>query len=138
MGDVNSNFAVLQAEWPGIAKEARLAELYARRDPRSSLLYARRSVEALLAWLYDADDSLTLPYKSDLNGLMSEPTFKRLVGETIVSKFHLIRKVANSAIHTNAAITVQHSEQTIRELFHVCIWLALRACSTIRRRSSTT
>ena len=126
MGDVSSNFAVLNAEWPGIAKEARLAELYARKDPRSSLLYARRSVEALLAWLYEADDALILPYKSDLNGLMSEPTFKRLAGETIVSKFHLIRKVANSAIHTNAAITVQHSEQTVRELFHVCIWLALR------------
>lgn len=126
MGDVNSNFAVLQAEWPEIAKEGRLAELYARKDPRSSLLYARRTIEALLAWLYDADHSLALPYKSDLNALMSEPTFKRLAGETIVSKFHLIRKVANSAIHTNAAITLQHSEQTVRELFHVCIWLALR------------
>jgi type I restriction enzyme R subunit len=138
LGDVNSNFAVLQAEWPGIAKEARLAELYARKDPRSSLLYARRSVEALLAWLYDADDSLTLPYKSDLNGLMSEPTFKRLVGETIVSKFHLIRKVANSAIHTNAAITIQHSEQTVRELFHVCIWLALRYTRDPANRPAST
>ncbi|MGF9648913.1 DEAD/DEAH box helicase family protein [Pseudarthrobacter oxydans] len=123
---MNSNFAVLQAEWPGIAKEARLAELYARRDPRSSLLYGRRSLETLLAWLYDADDSLALPYRGDLNALMSEPTFKRLAGETIVSKFHLIRKIANSAIHTNAAISVQHSEQAVRELFHVCIWLALR------------
>jgi superfamily II DNA or RNA helicase len=125
LGDVNSNFRCTAGGVAGhrlgsnqncrrrsIAKEARLAELYARKDPRSSLLYARRSVEALLAWLYDADDSLTLPYKSDLNALMSEPTFKRLAGETIVSKFHLIRKVANSAIHTNAAITVQHSEQT--------------------------
>ncbi|WP_426996289.1 DEAD/DEAH box helicase family protein [Pseudarthrobacter sp. N5] len=123
---MSSNFAVLQAEWPGIAKEARLAELYARKDPRSSLLYARRSIEALLEWLYKADASLTLPYKGDLNALMSEPTFKRLAGETIVNKFHLIRKVANSAIHTNTAVTIQHSEQTIRELFHVCIWLALR------------
>jgi type I restriction enzyme R subunit len=126
VGDVNSNFAVLQAEWPALAKEARLAELYARKDPRSSLLYTRRTVEALLEWLYDADASLAVPYRSDLNGLMSEPTFKRLAGETVVNKFHLIRKVANSAIHTNAAITVQHSEQTVRELFHVCIWLALR------------
>jgi type I restriction enzyme R subunit len=138
LGDVNSNFAVLQAEWPAIAKEARLAERYARRDPRSSLLYARRSVEALLAWLYDADDSLALPYKSDLNALMSEPTFKRLAGETIVSKFHLIRKVANSAIHTNAAITIQHSEQTIRELFHVCIWLALRYTRDPANRPAST
>ncbi|MCX2749933.1 DEAD/DEAH box helicase family protein [Arthrobacter sp. MI7-26] len=135
---MNSNFAALQAEWPGIAKEARLAELYARKDPRSSLLYARRSVEALLAWLYDADDSLALPYKSDLNALMSEPTFKRLAGDTIVSKFHLIRKVANSAIHTNAAITVQHSEQTIRELFHVCIWLALRYTREPANRPAST
>jgi type I restriction enzyme R subunit len=126
LGDMNSNFAVLQAEWPALAKEARLAELYARKDPRSSLLYARRTIEALLAWLYDADALLTLPYKSDLNALMSEPTFKRLAGETVSNKFHLIRKVANSAIHTNAPITVQHSEQTVRELFHVCIWLALR------------
>lgn len=138
MGDVNSNFAVMQAEWPGIAKEARLAELYARKDPRSSLLYARRSIEALLAWLYDADDALTLPYKSDLNGLMSEPTFKRLAGETIVSKFHLIRKVANSAIHTNAAITVQHSEQILRELFHVCSWLALSYTRNPANRPSPT
>lgn len=138
LGEIISNFAVLQAEWPGIAKEARLAERYARRDPRSSLLYARRTVEVLLAWLYDADGSLTLPHKGDLNALMSEPTFKRLAGETIVSKFHLIRKVANSAIHTNAAITVQHSEQTLRELFHVCIWLALNYTRNPANRPSPT
>lgn len=138
MGEMNSNFAVLQAEWPALAKEARLAELYARKDPRSSLLYARRTVEALLAWLYEADVSLALPYRDDLNALMSEPSFKRLAGETIVNKLHLIRKVANSAIHTNAAITVQHSEQTLRELFHVCIWLALRYTRDPARRPAST
>ncbi|MBT2568562.1 DEAD/DEAH box helicase family protein [Arthrobacter sp. ISL-85] len=135
---MNSNFALLQVEWPAIAKEARLAELYARKDPRSSLLYARRTIESLLAWLFEADASLTLPYKSDLNALMSEPTFKRLAGETVVSKFHLIRRVANSAIHTNASITVQHSEQTLRELFHVCIWLALNYTRNPANRPSPT
>ncbi|MHA7272944.1 DEAD/DEAH box helicase family protein [Arthrobacter sp. TMT4-20] len=138
LGDVNSNFAVLHAEWPNIAKEARLAELYSRRDPRSSLLYARRSLEALLEWLYDADGSLTMPYKSDLNAQMSEPSFKRLAGETIVNKLHTIRKVANSAIHTNAPITIHHSEQAIRDLFHICIWLALRYTREPTNRPTST
>ncbi|WP_426940220.1 DEAD/DEAH box helicase family protein [Pseudarthrobacter sp. S6] len=123
---MNSNFAVMQAEWPRIAKEARLAELYARRDPRSSLLYARRAIEAVVGWLYEFDGSLSQPYSTDLHALMTAPSFKQLADVSLVDKLHIIRKLANSAIHGNLAISIQHSEQALRELFHVCIWLAVR------------
>ncbi|NJC23987.1 type I restriction enzyme R subunit [Arthrobacter pigmenti] len=129
MGDaaqLQSNFAFLRAEWPDIAVEARNAERFARIDPRTSLLYCRRTLEFTLQWIFTADTSLNQPYKDDLNGMLNEPTFKKLTGERLLDKMHLVRKVSNKAVHTNVAINVQTSEAILRELFQTCFWLAHR------------
>ncbi|MFZ2964886.1 MAG: DUF4145 domain-containing protein, partial [Rhodoglobus sp.] len=94
-----SNFDFLRAGWPEIAEEARRAEHYTNGDPRSSLFYARRSIELMVNWLYRADATLRKPYKNDLAALLYEPSFKRLVGPGIHTKLDLIRKQGNSAVH---------------------------------------
>ncbi|SDI79100.1 type I restriction enzyme, R subunit [Arthrobacter subterraneus] len=127
MGDaaqVQSNFAFLHAEWPDIAAEARNAERFARIDPRTSLLYCRRTLEFTLQWIFTADTSLNQPYKDDINGMLNEPTFKRLAGERLLDKMHAVRKISNKAVHTNVPVSVQISETILRELFQTCFWLA--------------
>ena len=41
------NFAFARAAWPVIAEEAQRAEHYTYGDPRSSIFYARRTIETL-------------------------------------------------------------------------------------------
>ena len=119
-----TNFDFVQGEWPEIAAEARRAEFYVNGDPRSSLFYARRTVELSVLWLYRADASLREPYKDDLSSRLHEPTFKRLVSPAVLTKMDLIRKRGNDAVHKTYAITPGDSLPVIRELFHVLIWLA--------------
>ncbi|MHA6668973.1 DEAD/DEAH box helicase family protein [Homoserinimonas sp. A447] len=129
-----SNFDFVRAGWPEIAEEALRAELYTHGDPRSSVFYARRTAELMVHWLYRADATLTPPYKDDLVSLLYEPTFKQLVGPSILTKLDLIRKRGNHAVHRTTPVTSSDSLPIVRELFHVLIWLASRyASSTVER-----
>ena len=119
------NFSFARADWPDIAEEAQRAEHYAYGDPRSSIFYARRTVETLVNWLYRADATLEVPYKNDLVSLLYEPTFKQLVGPSILAKMDLIRKQGNFAVHRAAPLRDTDSVPVVRELFHVVSWLAI-------------
>ena len=124
MGAVNSNFSFLMSEWPDVAQHARKSEQFARVDPRASMFYGRYTIERIVEWLYKVEPQLAPPYKDDLNALISEPAFKHLVGATIGSKLTLIRKAGNNAVHNTVNPTVQGAEIVLRELHHVCYWLA--------------
>lgn len=129
-----SNFAFIPARWSEIADQARRAEHYTFGDARSSLFYARRTLELTVHWLYTADASLTLPYKSDLVALLYEPSLKQLVGAGILTKMDLIRKQGNFAVHRITPIKHTDSLPVVRELFHVLIWLATRYAATLAER----
>ena len=129
-----SNFDFVRAGWPEIAVEARKAEGYANGDPRSSLFYARRAVELVVNWLYDADSSLRRPYKDDLAALTYEPTFKNLVGPGILTKMDVIRKQGNNAVHRAAPLRPTDSLPVVRELFHVLVWVATNYARTADER----
>lgn len=124
MGAANSNFSFLASEWPAIAQHARKAEQFARIDPRASMFYGRYTIERIVEWLYKVEPQLIHPYKDDLNALISEPAFKNLVGGAIGSKLTIIRKAGNNAVHNTVNPTVQGAEIVLRELHHVCYWLA--------------
>jgi type I restriction enzyme R subunit len=125
-----SNFDFVRAGWPEIAVEARKAEGYANGDPRSSLFYARRAVELVVNWLYEADSTLRRPYKDDLAALTYEPTFKSLVGPGILTKMDVIRKQGNNAVHRAAPLRPSDSLPVVRELFHVLVWVATNYART--------
>lgn len=125
-----SNFDFVRARWPGIAEEARRAEHYTHGDPRSSLFYARRTLELAIHWLYQADATLRMPYNDDLSGLLHEPTFKQLVGSGLLTKMNIIRKQGNAAVHRTTPLRDSDSLPVVRELFHVLFWMATRYATT--------
>ena len=119
-----SNFAFLKAGWPELTVEAVKAERNAAADPRTSCFYARRTLELAVRWMYDADGSLRRPYRSDLSGLLFEPTFLTLVEPRIRTKMDVIRRQGNAAVHRNRAIAPNEAAAAVRELFHVLFWVA--------------
>ncbi len=119
-----SNFTFLKAAWPNLEAEGLKAERQAAVDPRTACFYARRALELAVLWMYDADRSLSRPYKNDLAAMLFEPSFQTVVDQRIRAKIDYIRRSGNAAVHDRRPIKVEASVGVVRELFHVMFWLA--------------
>jgi type I restriction enzyme R subunit len=120
-----SNFDFVRAAWPEVHADCGRAEGYLSSDPRSACFYARRTVEQIVALIYDVD-RLPVPYKDDLAARISEPAFQRRVGVGIAQKLTLIRKLGNRAVHDTQPIPARVALDVLRELHHVVVWTAFR------------
>jgi len=125
-----SPFAGLQIEWPEVHDAAHRAETLVHSDPRASCFYSRRALERAVAWLYQYDSGLKMPYQDNISALIHEPTFKTLVGEALFTKARAVIKLGNSAVHDTRPITTDDAIASVRELFHFAHWL----CRTYSRR----
>jgi len=119
-----THFTYLEAEWPQLHESARRAEVVANIDPRTSIFYARRTLELAVAWLYKFDRSLRLPYQDNLSALIHEPTFRSVVGDALFTKAKLIKDLGNQAVHGTRPVSGNDAVVATRELFHFCYWLA--------------
>ena len=119
-----SNFSFLQSDWPSLHGSAIKAEAMANTDARASCFYARRTLELAVGWLYKHDKLLRLPYQDHLSALIHEPSFRAAVGDAVFTKAKLVKDVGNQAVHSTRAILRTDSFAAIRELFHICYWLA--------------
>ena len=119
-----SNFAFLAAEWSHLHQDATKAERYVHTDPRTSCVYARRVLELAVNWMYKYDQTLKLPYQDNLNALLHAPCFQQTLGQALFTKAKIIKELGNLAVHGTRQISGKDSMAVLRELFHVCYWLA--------------
>ena len=95
-----SNFAFLRAEWPELHDAATKAEGLVYPDARAACFYTRRALELAVAWLYQHDRTLTLPYQDHLSALIHEPSFRQAVGPAVFAKAKLLKDLGNQAVHS--------------------------------------
>ena len=119
-----SNFDFLKAEWSEVHEAAVQAEKSALGDPRVACFQSRRALEIVVTWMYEYDADLRLPYQSQLNALIHESTFRDLVGEAVFNKAKIVKDIGNRATHGNRNIDTGDSMYSVRELHHICYWLA--------------
>lgn len=119
-----SNFAFLASEFPEIFESAKKAEGYVASDPRSAAFYARRTAELAVQWVYRNDGGLTFPYDDRISALIHEPSFRARAGQAVFTKAKLIISIGNRAVHEARATPAKDAEGAVRELFHLCFWLA--------------
>ncbi len=119
-----SNFRFLRPEWPDVADATSQAETSARSDARTACFHARRALELLVHWVYKADSNLRLPYQDNLSALIHEPTFKQAAGAAVFNKARVIVTLGNRAVHSPRPIDPADALVAVKELFHVCYWLA--------------
>ena len=127
-----SNFAFLQTEWPDLHDAATRAEGLAFPDARAACFYARRALELAVQWLYRHDRSLSQPYQDHLSALIYEPSFQQAVPPAVFAKAKVLKDLGNQAVHSNQPIRVADAVTAVRELFHVCFWLAHTYARTAR------
>jgi type I restriction enzyme, R subunit len=119
-----TQFAFLSPAWPDLLDAAKKAELAVHADPRTACFYARRTLELAVSWVYKHDASVKLPYQDKLSALLHEPTFKQATGEAVFNKSRLINSLGNRAVHGVRSVPTDDAFVAVRELFHVCFWLA--------------
>ena len=120
-----SQFTFLSPEFPDLLAHAQKAESAALSDPRGACFYARLTLETALNWLYRREGALKLPYGRELAALIAEPSLLALTGPAIVTKAKYIKDQGNRAAHDSGKpISPQDAAATVRELFHVCYWIA--------------
>ncbi|HET6912248.1 MAG TPA: DEAD/DEAH box helicase family protein [Rhodanobacteraceae bacterium] len=119
-----SQFDFLEREWPAVFAAAAKVEGTVRTDPRTACFYARRALELAVGWAYKHDPALRLPYQDNLSALIHEPSFKQTAGEAVFNKARVLVTLGNRAVHSHRPVPEADALAAVRELFHVCYWLA--------------
>lgn len=118
-----SQFTFLQSEFATMYEHAAQAERIAFSDSRGSCFYARLALETGVKWMYAHDADLRSPYDNALSALIHEGTFRKLVGNALVTKARIIKDMGNRAVHDTRKVDQQASVTAVRELFHFSYWL---------------
>jgi type I restriction enzyme R subunit len=119
-----SNFAFLAAEFPAVHEAAAEAERQAAVSPTAAAFFAGKAVEVAVKWAFRTDPGLKLPYQDNIAALLHEPSFRRAVGEAVFAKARYINTLRNRAVHEEKTISPGDAAGAVKELFHVCFWLA--------------
>ncbi|WP_417463084.1 DEAD/DEAH box helicase family protein [Kordiimonas sp.] len=128
-----TQFAFLAADFPDLHKHARKAETHALSDPRGACFWARLTLETALKWLYRREKALRPVYSDTLAAMIAEPSLEALTGPAIVTKARYIKDQGNRAAHDSGkALSAHDAGACVRELFHVCFWIARTYAKTER------
>jgi type I restriction enzyme R subunit len=119
-----SNFAFLAAEFPAVHEAAVEAERQAAVSPTAAAFFAGKAVEVAVKWAFRSDPNLKLPYQDNIAALLHEPSFRRAAGEAVFAKAKYINSLRNRAVHEERTIRPGDATGAVKELFHVCFWLA--------------
>jgi len=119
-----SNFSFLIENWTFLLKDAQAAEKYAQADPRAAAIYARRTLELSLKWLYKKDSALRAPYESSLAAMIHEPTFKDNIKQGLFYDIKFIHKLGNIAAHSDQNISAEEGIKAVMALHQFLGWLA--------------
>src|ERR1700723_3254959 len=119
-----SNFAFLALEFPAVHEAAVEAERQAAVSPTAAAFFAGKAVEGGGKWGFRNDPNLKLPYQDNISALLHEPSFRNAAGEAVFAKARYINTLRNRAVHEEKTIRPGDATGAVKELFHVCFWLA--------------
>ncbi len=119
-----SNFSFLTEHWAFLLDDARQVEGYALRDPRAASIYARRTLEIALKWLFANDTALKAPYEKSLAAMIHEPTFAQNIKKGLFHDIKFIHRLGNVAVHGDQEISGQEGLKATVALHQFLGWLA--------------
>lgn len=123
---MESNFYFLKERFEDYYNLAREAEVNVMTKPRTSVIYARLTLEELIKWIYQFDPTLSAISleKTTLEALMYAPAFKALIADAgnLIDGLTLIRKSGNTAIHNKTDVSMRYAHSSIQNLFEFSKW----------------
>lgn len=99
------------------------AEKVYHSSPAMCAVGCRKALELAVKWVYAADNTMTLPYKDNLQSLIHEPTFRFALDRNTWGKLPYIVKLGNLAVHTERSVESGDALASMRGLFEFIQWL---------------
>jgi type I restriction enzyme R subunit len=122
--DRQSNFSFLSEHWNFLLQEAQFVESYALRDPRAAAIYARRTLELALKWLFANDMALKAPYELNLASMIHESSFSNMIQRGLFFDIKFIHRLGNIAVHGDENISSQEGLKATVALHQFLGWMA--------------
>ena len=114
----NFDFLRREPKFSPFADAAISAEKIYQIDSEACVINCRRAMEFAVKWMYSVDGDLVMPYQDTLISLMSDESFRDIVGTDIWRRMDFIRRVANNAAHSSSRkITSEQAELCLENLF---------------------
>ncbi len=114
----NFDLFTKEQDFAPFAEPAAAAERIYQIDPAACVLNCRRAMEGAVKWMYSVDSALELPYQDTLISLMSEESFRDIVGADIWRRMDFIRRTANNAAHSSTKkISSEQAALCLENLF---------------------
>lgn len=120
---MNSNFSFIPGSWAVLAEVPIEAEQNIYHAPSYAAMLCRKNLEEWVRWLYQHDADLELPYDTTLSSLMHAHAFKNLVAPVQFQQINLIRKLGNTAVHTNTKIKPEEALHALHLLHGFVVWV---------------
>ena len=119
-----SQFSFLEAEFLPEFDSASRAERYTLSDPGAAVIYARKSLESAVKWMYQHDRSLAEPYDATLGARLNDAAFRALESGRIFDVARKIQRAGNRAVHESKAPSKLEAVEIVSALFQFCLWFA--------------
>lgn len=120
-----SNFTFLNKipEYALFAHAAVEAEKVYSSAPAMCAVGCRKALELAVKWVYAADNTMTLPYRDNLQSLIHEPSFRFSVNYNTWGKMPFIIKLGNQAVHTEQNVQKSDALVSLKGLFEFIQWI---------------
>lgn len=120
-----SNFSFLadQTEYALFSSAAIEAEKVYATSPAMCAVGCRKALELAVKWVYSADNTISMPYKDNLQSLIHEPTFRFALDSQTWSKLPFIIRLGNLSVHTEKAVNKADALLSLESLFEFVEWL---------------
>jgi type I restriction enzyme R subunit len=119
----NFEFLQGQTEYTLFATACLEAERVLATSPAMAAAGSRKAFELAVKWVYSADNTITMPYKDNLQSLIHEPSFKFAMDNQTWNKLPYIIKLGNLAVHTDKIISRSDAILSLSSLFEFVQWM---------------
>lgn len=113
----NFDFLKMNPQFDIFSDVAISAEKLYRVDYEACVINCRRAMEFAVKWMYSVDNDLETPYQDSLISLMSDESFRDIVGPDTWRRMDFIRRTANNAAHSGKKISKDQAELCLDNLF---------------------
>lgn len=119
----NFEFLKSQIEYKLFADACIEAEKVLATSASMSAIGSRKAFELAVKWVYSADDTISMPYKENLQALIHEPSFKFALDPLTWGKLPYIIKLGNLAVHTEKTISRSDAVLSLTSIFEFIQWI---------------
>ena len=83
----------------------------------------RKALELAVKWVYSADNTISMPYKDNLQSLIHEPSFRFALDSQTWGKLPFIIRLGNLSVHTERAVNKADALLALESLFEFIEWV---------------